>query len=327
MSKKTFSLVLVAAMLFSLSACRSKNKPVDSETTEGTGYIVSDISEDSDLESETDSDVSDTDSASGDMLTSGDALTVGAGDNTGTNTNSNSNSTHSNNSGTPSKSNTSNPSSSSDQAPDDYIAIFGGESDPNRAKLKTMGQQGWYEMYSTKTNVNTATGSFDLNSLKECKLTIAGLWKPNESLTDKDGNALNGSWFAIRKDGFICGDTAFTAALKWVCPYDGTYKVSISYSGGSSDGYAAEDHYEGTGDKQFFVPAADGVYMSGYINNQKVFGLDTWACANHRADQTDKVFDNQKLKKGQTVILVADPKGNGGWDDPWWYASAERTGN
>ena len=213
--------------------------------------------------------------------------------------------------------------------PEDVIAIFGGASDPNQAKLKSMGQQGWYPMYSTKTNMDvTGSAVFDLSSLKQCQLTIAGLWKPNETLTDKDGNTLSGPWFSIRKDGFCSGDTGFTAALKWVAPYDGTYKVMISYSGGTSSGYATEGHYEGTGDTKYWVPAADGVYMSAYINNTKVIGLDSWtASATHRADQTDKTFDNQKLKAGQSVIIVADSKGNGGWDDPWWYVNGERTGN
>ena len=314
MFKKLLSLSLAVALLFCFTACSSTSKPIVSDESSADSELVASSNMDgSKVVSEETTTASDMNSSVTEVDSSSRSITEAT-----TKSNNIVNTTAANSTST----------TASVNIPDQVIAIFGGESNENRAKLKTMGQQGWYPMYSTKTGMDiTGAESFDLSSLKECKLTVAGLWKPNETVTDKDGNVLSGSWFAVRKDGFCGGDSAFTAAVKWVCPYDGTYKIGINYSGGSSAGYAEKGYTEGTGENAYFVPAADGLYLSAYINNKKVIGIDTWACKGRRADQTENVFENQKLKAGQSIVIVSDTKGNGGWDDPWWYVSAERVGN
>ena len=310
MLRKVLSFSLAFALIISLSACSGK-KTASSDATSGS----------SDTSETVTGSPEDSSTVTGDTTASSEATVT----NSATKSAGGSVVTQSGGKATTKKAATGTTAAGTQQ---EVIAIFGGSSDPNQAKLKSMGQQGWYPMYSIKTNINvTGSASFDLNSLKKCQQTISGLWKPNETVTDKDGNKLTGSWFAIRKDGFCCGDTAFTAALKWVAPTDGTYKIQIRFSGGTSSGFAEKGYYQGTGDNKYWVPAADGVYMSAYINNKKVVGVDSWAGAGHRIDQTDKTFKDQKLKAGQSVIIVADTKGNGGWDDPWWFVYAERTGN
>ncbi len=216
------------------------------------------------------------------------------------------------------------------EIPDEVIYIYGGNSDPNRAKLKTMGQQSWYLMYSTMIN---AGENMDLASFKECEQTETGLWKPAEGsvIASLDPATPDltveyfGDWFAIRKDGFLAGDTGFSAALKWVCEYDGVYDVQVSYSGGSSSGYAAEGYYhEVSGD---YIPASDGVYMSCWIAGEMMFCEDSWLGEGHRLPQTELAYNGVELKAGDEIYLVCDTKANGGWDDPWWYLNITRTGD
>ena len=53
------------------------------------------------------------------------------------------------------------------------IYIYGGSSNKNRAKLKTMGQQSWYMMYSTEINKGA---EIDIASFKECVQTETGMY-------------------------------------------------------------------------------------------------------------------------------------------------------
>ena len=214
------------------------------------------------------------------------------------------------------------------EAPDELIYIYGGASDPNRAKLKKMGQQSWYPMYSTQIN---AGEEIDLETFKECMLTETGLWKPAEEVIipsfvpgSEDEITFRGAWFNIRKDGFAAGDTGFSAALKWVCEYDGTYDVHVSYSGGTSAGGPEEAYYQADG---AYIPAADGVYMSMFILGEMMFCVDSYPLPSHRIEQTECDYNEIEMKAGDTIWLVADTKLNGGWDDPWWYVRITRTGD
>ncbi len=214
--------------------------------------------------------------------------------------------------------------------------IFGGASNKNRAKLKTMGQQGWYLMYSTQVN---AGETIDLTTFKECVLTETGMWKPGETVQlpleapDAAEDAVasySGEWFLIRKDGLLAPDTGFSAALKWVCENEGVYDFVVGYSGGSSSGYAAEGHNDPNGG--YWVPASDGVYMSAWIKRaeaqtpEKLMFVDTWTYEGHTLSHTDEAFDGVELKAGDEVWLVCDPKLNGGWDSPWWCVTLTRVG-
>ena len=214
-----------------------------------------------------------------------------------------------------------------EEVPEEVIYIFGGSSDPNRAKLKKMGQQSWYPMYSIQTNAGT---EIDITTFKECQLTETGLWKPNETVEVKSFEPDNenmitysGAWFSIRKDGFLAGDTGFSAALKWVCEYDGMYDVQVSYSGGTSAGGPTESYYQADG---AYIPAVDGIYMSCFIKGEMMFIEDSCAYEGYRIPQTDLVYNGVDLKAGDEIWLVADTKDNGGWDDPWWCVRITRTG-
>lgn len=198
--------------------------------------------------------------------------------------------------------------------------IFGGASDPNRAKLRKMGQQSWYPMYSTQTN---AGENIDLSTFKECVLSETGLWKPAEEVTlksfvpgEEDQDVTyRGAWFSIRKDGFNAGDTGYSSAIKWVCEADGVYDINIAFSGGTAAGAPEEGYFQEDG---VYIPAADGVYMSMYVQQERVFCVDSYAGVGHRIEQTEMDLKEVELKAGDCVWLVTDTKSNGGWDDPWW---------
>ena len=213
---------------------------------------------------------------------------------------------------------------------DELIYIYGGSSNPNRAKLKTMGQQSWYMMYSTQTNMGE---EIDLTTFKECAQTETGMWKPAEasiipSLDPAKPDKMTsytGDWFNIRKDGFLAGDTGFSAALKWVCEVDGMYDVSVNFSGGSSDGFPTEGYYDPTGGH--WIPAADGCYMGMWIRDEMMFCEDTWYGEGHRLPRAELEFNYVDLKAGDCIWLVCDTKENGGWDDPWFHMTITRVGD
>jgi hypothetical protein len=207
-------------------------------------------------------------------------------------------------------------------------AIYGGSSNKYRAKLKTMGQQSWYMMYSTQIN---AGKEIDLNSFKECVLTETGMWKPGETVdlpntapnaAEGEMTTFDGTWFSIRKDGLLAPDTGFSAGLKWVCEQEGMYDLTIGYSGGSSSGYAQEGYIDPLGGH--WVPASDGVYMSMWIKRadekapEMLVFEDTWTYDAHTIPQTDITANGVELKAGDEIWMVSDPKLNGGWDSPWW---------
>ncbi|MGN0754998.1 MAG: hypothetical protein ACI4ME_11125 [Aristaeellaceae bacterium] len=207
-------------------------------------------------------------------------------------------------------------------------AIYGGASNKNRAKLKTMGQQGWYMMYSTQID---AGKEIDLNSFKECVLTETGMWKPGETVelpstapdaAEGEMATFDGAWFSIRKDGLLAPDTGFSAGLKWVCEQEGVYDLAIAYSGGTSSGYAEEGYTDPTGGH--WVPASDGVYMSMWIRRagedepEMLVFEDSWIYDAHSIPQTDIAANGVELKAGDEIWMVCDPKLNGGWDSPWW---------
>jgi hypothetical protein len=210
---------------------------------------------------------------------------------------------------------------------DGLIYIYGGVSNKNRAKLKTMGQQSWYMMYSTQLNVGE---DIDLSTFKECIQNETGMWKPAEETqlpnTDPSSEGemvtYSGDWFSIRKDGLLAPDTGYSAALKWVCEQDGTYDLSISYSGGSSGGYPTEGYTDATGG--YWVPAADGVYMSAWMKRaghdaaEKLVFEDSWTYDSKSIPQTDITVSGVEFKAGDEIWIVSDPKLNGGWDSPWW---------
>lgn len=207
-------------------------------------------------------------------------------------------------------------------------AIYGGSSNKNRAKLKTMGQQSWYMMYSTQIDVGEA---IDLNLFKECVQTETGMWKPGETTqvpstapdaAEGEMVTYSGEWFSIRKDGLLAPDTGFSAGLKWVCEQEGVYDLTIGYSGGSSSGFATEGYIDPLGGH--WVPASDGVYMSMWIKRadeeapEMLVFEDTWAYENRSIPQTDLLANGVELKAGDEIWMVSDPKVNGGWDSPWW---------
>ena len=216
------------------------------------------------------------------------------------------------------------------QEAEEVIAIYGGASNKNRAKLKTMGQQNWYMMYSTMTN---AGENMDLSTFAPCAQTETGMWKPAETVTipsldpaQPDAQVTYaGDWFSIRKDGFIAGDTGFSAAIKWVCPTDGLYDIQVSYSGGTSLGGPLEGYYQETDGS--YIPAVDGVYMLCYIKGEMMFCVDSYPGEGNRVPQTELTYNEVDLKTGDEVWLVSDTKANGGWDDPWWYCNITRTGD
>ena len=196
------------------------------------------------------------------------------------------------------------------EEPADLLYIYGGASNKSRAKLKTMGQQSWYMMYSTQTNAGEA---IDLSTFKECAQTETGMWKPDEVVEimgfdpaqpDK-AIAFHADWFNIRKDGFLTGDTGFSAAVKWVCEQDGVYDVTGSYSGGSSAGYAEEAYHEANGS---YIAVSDGVYMSMFIKGERMFCEDTWEGEGRRIPQTEIDYPGVALKAGDEIWLVTDTK-------------------
>ena len=214
------------------------------------------------------------------------------------------------------------------EAEDAIIYIYGGASNKNRAKLKTMGQQSWYMMYSTQID---AGETIDLAAFKECVQTETGMWKPGETVelpstapdaAEGEMVAYAGDWFSIRKDGLLAPDTGFSAGLKWVCEYDGVYDLGIGYSGGSSAGYAEEGYTDPVGGH--WVPASDGVYMSMWVKRadaeapELLVFADTWAYEGRTIPQTDIAQNGVELKAGDEIWMVSDPKLNGGWDSPWW---------
>lgn len=212
---------------------------------------------------------------------------------------------------------------------EDLVYIFGGSSNPNRAKLKTMGQQSWYMMYSTQVN---AGEDIDLSTFKECVQTETGLWKPDEAveITGYDPaepekvTTFHADWFNIRKDGFMAGDTGFSAAMKWVCEKDGLYDLTLGYSGGSSAGYAEEAYHQPEGG---YIASSDGVYMSFFIKGEMMLCEDTWLGEGHRLPQSEATYEGVAFKAGDEVWLVCDTKQNGGWDDPWWCLTITRMGD
>ncbi len=216
---------------------------------------------------------------------------------------------------------------------DQLTYIYGGASNKNRAKLKTQGQQSWYMMYSLEIDKGA---EIDLTTFKECTQTETGLWKPAESnvLPSSDPAAAEGTmvtynadWFNIRKDGYLCGDTGFSAALKWVCEEDGVYDIFTSVSGGSSAGAPFEGYYDPNGGH--WVPPVDGCYMSIWFKGEMVFGADTfdYVDSGYRLPTTETSYNGVEFKAGEEIWLVCDTKGNGGWDDPWFYLSLTRVGD
>lgn len=214
---------------------------------------------------------------------------------------------------------------------EDLIYIFGGSSNKSRAKLKTMGQQSWYLMYSTQVN---AGENIDLSTFKECVQTETGMWKPDEAdvveIVGYDPDApeevtrFHADWFSIRKDGFVAGDTGYSAAVKWVCEQDGVYNLTLGISGGSSMGYTEEAYHQPDGS---YIPVCDGVYMSFFIKGELMLCEDTWPYEGRRLPQTDVDYEGVELKAGDEVWMVSDTKLNGGWDDPWWYLNITRVGD
>lgn len=212
--------------------------------------------------------------------------------------------------------------------------IYGGPSNKNRAKLKTMGQQSWYLMYSLEID---KAEKINLDSFKECIQNETGLWRPAEEALvpatapgHEEGEmaTFTGSWFSIRKDGLLAPDTGYSAALKWVAEQDGVYDLAAAYSGGTSAGYAEEGYIDPNGGH--WVDASDGVYMSMWIRKQgaeapeMLFIEDTWAAEYHVLPQTDRAFNGVELKAGDEIWLVCDSRLNGGWDSPWWCVSFVR---
>lgn len=212
---------------------------------------------------------------------------------------------------------------------EEMVYIFGGPSNKDRAKLKNMGQQSWYMMYSTQVN---AGEQIDLTTFKECVQTETGMWKPAEDVEiigfdpaePEKVTTFRADWFNIRKDGFMAGDTGFSAAVKWVCEKDGVYDVTLAHSGGSSTGYAAEAYHQPDG---AYIPVSDGVYMSCFIKGEMVLCEDTWPGEGHRIAQSETKYESVEMLAGDEIWLVADAKENGGWDDPWWCLSIVRTGD
>lgn len=318
MRKRLISAILMVMMLLSIVSCKGKTE------TENSSSMSSGVST-----------VSANDASSNSDDSQGTSITESLPDNPGAHISSegsNSYTSSKQTSGTGTKSTVSSTSGSKSTVsgstgttsidPASLLHYyFGGNADPNKAKLKVMGDRGFYPMYSIKINVNTTSGNYDFKTLKECKLTETGLWKPAETVTDKEGNVSAGQYFAIRKDGFIACDTSFTAALKWVCQVDGVYNLKISFSGGTSAGAPDKDETKEDGQ---FIPAADGVFASAYIKGVKVYSVDTYSQANHRAEMTETFKENVSMKKGDTIYFISDPKNNGGWDDPWWYLAVDQ---
>lgn len=213
---------------------------------------------------------------------------------------------------------------------EELIYIYGGSSNKNRAKLKTQGQQSWYMMYSLEINKGE---EIDLTTFKECVQTETGMWKPAEPAVIPGSDpakpdtmvTFTGDWFNIRKDGFLAGDTGYSAALKWVCEQDGYYDVAVNFSGGSSDGYAAEGYYDPNGG--WWVPPADGCFMGMWIKEDMMFCEDTWEGEGHRLPRAELEFNYVDMKAGDVIWLVCDTKENGGWDDPWFHLTITRVGD
>ncbi|MBE5786257.1 MAG: hypothetical protein E7324_01820 [Clostridiales bacterium] len=177
---------------------------------------------------------------------------------------------------------------------------YGGGATEYKTKLWDAGEKGFYPVYSTAYN---SGADLDLSTLKDCVLTEAFQWKPAESSFVGE-NECKGDWFGIRDDGLCAPDVGFVAGLKWVCPADGLYIIKIGYAGGTSDPSQA---------------AADGVYMSAYIKGEQIFCVDTYEERGHRVTGTVyHDFENYELKAGDEIIIAADSKLSGGWDDPWF---------
>lgn len=166
--------------------------------------------------------------------------------------------------------------------------------------LHYQGEDNWYAVYSTQTNI---TGSFDTTTLRHCEIQQTSgdvrIWKP--AISESGRGAY---WFAVRSDGLVAPDDGYTAGLKYVVPESGAYSVDIRYSGGSGGG------------------SGDGVIFGIYLDGRQLHAEN--AVAPVTGGSYTAVL---QLAKGQCLYLLADPKTNGAYDSPWYNAEIVKTGN
>ncbi len=175
---------------------------------------------------------------------------------------------------------------------------FGGDKFDINGKDVVQGSEGWFYLYSQRAD--TGEG-FPLDSLREAERRD-GEWKVPESVA-------SAQWYRVRSDGYMSPDNGISVGVKWVAPADGKYLLSIDYWGGSSD--TSQE-------------LSDGVIFFVYWNDELLSRTETDGKSNlTRAASAEaaRVNGEVTLKKGDAVYMIADPKKNSGYDNPWWSAT------
>ena len=164
--------------------------------------------------------------------------------------------------------------------------------------LNVQGMQGFIAMASAQTSKGNA---FPTQSFLECENRgddIDPIWTPPLGMT-KTVNYL--PWFQILPTGYIGGDDGYSAAVKWICPADGKYGLTVSYSGGTQ--YDKENEAN-----------ADGVIFGIYKGTEVLHSFDSQK-QRFSGKGYEASFD---LKAGDEFFFISDPKSTSAFDDPWW---------
>lgn len=174
------------------------------------------------------------------------------------------------------------------------------------------GENGWYFMYSSQKG---AKGDVDVSKLKNSKwgtkgscwfyYGVDGMWLPAEYAADSYDPDKNGCWWLQDTEGHmnVSSKTAYTGAVAWEAPYNGTYTFNVKYEAGSNS-------YEWEGKTYYLTKAdgGDGLYLSLNTDKKvlarKFCGLVTKSKPDLTKGTIKKTIE---LKKGDRVYLCEDP--------------------
>lgn len=185
--------------------------------------------------------------------------------------------------------------------------IFGGNDKNGKTYLMEQGERNFYYMCSPEKNKK---GTYDFSKFSELELTGAEEWKPSP---DDQAQYGNGYWFVLKDDGSLFPCDGFSGVVQFKAPADGRYNVTIKYYG--------QMKWDAPDNPIDIVP--DGVYMTAFINNEKVIEHDA---TTKKMDPVTFKKTEVEFKKGDTVTVVADPKLNSGWDLSNWNITIEQLG-
>ncbi len=180
---------------------------------------------------------------------------------------------------------------------------FGGENGTDQS-APTQGTDGWHYMYF----VETAQGDdFNVSDIKECVSgdtawknppnNVTPLYIPAETLNqygvEKDWSGL--WWIIYSPWNMLQSDGDFGAALKWVAPETGSYKI-IGQFWGSSETAA-------------LYGVNDGMQFSVYKNTERLH-TNSYTGAGPLTDDYELTVD---LAEGDAIYFIADPNASS-WD-------------